>query len=95
VNKLDALLKKFNLGVPTWVSFEKSRSDDGNYQEDIGYAKINGKWGIAIRTIECDFSDPDSSVAEWQFNDAPRLLRVNAVERFPSCSMRSSRVPRK
>jgi hypothetical protein len=83
VSKLDALLKKFNLGVPTWVSFEKSRWDDGSYQEDIGYAKVNGKWGIAIRTIECDFSDPDSSATKWLFNDAPRLLRVHAVEKIP------------
>jgi hypothetical protein len=83
VGKLDAVLKKFNLGVPPWVSFVDSKSDSGFYQEDIGYAKVNGKWGIAIRTVECDFSDPESSIAEWQFNDAPRLLRVNAVERIP------------
>lgn len=83
IGKLDALLKKFNLGVPTWVSFVESKYDEGYYQEDIGYAKVSGRWGIAIRTVSCDFQDPDSEIEQWQFCDAPRLLRVKAVDGIP------------
>jgi hypothetical protein len=83
VSKLDALLKKFSLGVPTWVSFSSHRGDEGYYKEDIGYSKLNGRWGIAIRTVSGDFANPDDDIEQWPFNDAPRLLRVNAVEKIP------------
>ncbi len=83
VSKLDAILRKFSLGVPTWVSFVTHQGDNSYYQEDIGYAKVNRKWGIAIRTIEGEFGRPDDDVEQWPFNDAPRLLRVNAVEKIP------------
>jgi hypothetical protein len=84
VGELDAVLKKFSLGVPTWVHFRSEYNEDYYYHEDIGYAKIGGKWGVAIRTIEgtCD-PDRNDDVEEWLFNDAPRLLRVQAVDRIP------------
>jgi hypothetical protein len=84
ISKLDALLKKFNRGVPTWVSFEDLKGDEGFRHEDIGDTKVNGRWGIAIRTVEGDYSHPDrDDLEQWLFNDAPRLLRVNAVEKIP------------
>src|SRR5437868_1989728 len=51
VSELDSVLKKFALGVPTWVPFSESHEGSYHYEEDIGYAKIGGKWGIAIRTV--------------------------------------------
>lgn len=84
VGKLDALLKKFNLGVPTWVHFVSDRFEDAFYNESLGYAKVNGKWGIAISTSKGDFSNPAyDREEEWLFNEAPRLLRINAVEKIP------------
>ena len=82
---LDTVLKKFSLGVPTWVHFSQS---DRNYfpqyyYEDIGYAKINGKWGIAIRTVEGNEGPDDDDIQKWPFNDAPRLLRLQAVDKIP------------
>jgi ABC-type transporter Mla subunit MlaD len=85
VAQLDAVLKKFSLGVPTWVPFNQSSADSvpEYYREEIGYAKVGGKWGIAIRTIEGTYQSPDDDeVEQWLFNDAPRLLRVNAVEKI-------------
>jgi hypothetical protein len=84
VGKLDALLKKFNLGVPTWVPFVKNKGEDGEYSEDLGYAKVNGKWGSAIRTSQEDYHNPDYDREEkWLFNDAPRVQRIDAVEKIP------------
>jgi hypothetical protein len=52
--------------------------------EDIGYAKVGGKWGVAIRTINGHSEDPDGeNVEQWLFNDAPRLLRVSSIEKIP------------
>ncbi|WP_321476607.1 hypothetical protein [uncultured Paludibaculum sp.] len=85
VGQIDTVLKKFSLGVPTWVSFNTDNSLTSDfYSEQIGYAKIGGKWGIAIRIVSGNYQDPDGeSVEQWLFNDAPRLLRVHAVDTIP------------
>jgi hypothetical protein len=83
VGKLDGVLKKFSLGVPTWVCFYRSVDENLHYSEDLGYAKIGGKWGISVRTVEYDEGRGDNDVEQWLFNDAPRLLRVQAIEKIP------------
>jgi len=83
ISVLEAKLKKLNLGVTSWVIFHSERGDEGSYHEEIGYTRINGRWGIAIRTISADFSDPQSEVREWLFNDASRTLRLRSVAKIP------------
>jgi hypothetical protein len=87
ITELDNVLKKFSLGVPTWVPFAKWQSEyiGHHWEEEIGYAKVNGKWGIAIRTVKGNYARPEEEddVETWQFNEAPRLLRVSAIERVP------------
>jgi hypothetical protein len=85
VGKLDAVLKRFSLGIPTWVTFSGSPGTDPSYDhEDLGYAKIGGRWGIAIRTVSGDVrADEGDKVEQYPFNDAPRLLRVQAIPRIP------------
>jgi hypothetical protein len=85
VGQLDAVLKKFSLGVPTWVSFklESDENLDYYYKEELGYAKIGGKWGVAIRTVEYNPGRRDNDIEQWLFNEAPRLLRVQAIEKIP------------
>jgi len=83
VTELDSALKKLNLGISVWVSM---RGNDGLPEdtwyrnEDLGYAKIGGKWGIALRTVSGDYQYPEhENVEEWLFNDAPRSLRLSAI----------------
>ena len=87
VSRLEALLKKHPIGVSSWVSFnENSSSPNGRYyqSDDVGFTKINGKWGLAIRSISGDVTDPDGEkCTEWHFNESPRGLRVRAVSKFP------------
>jgi hypothetical protein len=86
IANLDGVLKKFNLGIPTWVTFGEGPGmpDEHYWAEEIGYSKINGKWGIAIRTISGDLRFPDDErVEQWLFNDAPRLLRMHSVAKIP------------
>jgi hypothetical protein len=83
--ELDAALKSLNLGITTWVPF--STGDDGSEwaSDDIGYAKVDGKWGIAIRSISGDYNYPEGikTDGEWLFNDAPRVLRLGAIDKIP------------
>jgi hypothetical protein len=83
IEQLDAALKRLNLGVATWVTI--SEDEDGNCsQEYIGYVRIGSRWGIALRTCSGVRGDPSPGVETFSaFADAPRQLRLRAVEYIP------------
>jgi prefoldin subunit 5 len=85
VAAIDAALKKLNLGVIAWETFFGADDDDGTFlRQMIGYARINGTWGIAIRESAGNRnSDQPSDIEEWLFNDAPRSLRIDALDKLP------------
>jgi hypothetical protein len=89
VADIDAALKKLNIGISVWVKVrtwdgDDSRGDLSFWSEDLGFAKINGKWGISLRRVEGDYNHPeDESVEEWLFGDAPRALRFQAIDKLP------------
>jgi hypothetical protein len=85
VSVLDEALKKLNVGLTVWVTV-RSRSDEPqDYDDDqIGYDKINGKWGIALRHIWGNYDfDRHNQDGPWLFNDAPRELRLQCLEKIP------------
>jgi len=88
IESLDAGLKKLNLGVTAWTPIVEGQDEfepERWWSRDIGYAKIDGKWGIALRTIAGDYRAPDHErVEEWLFNDAPRWLRIEGIDRVPA-----------
>lgn len=85
VSALDGAIKKLNLGISTWIRLDSREDGLGNYaKRDLGYAKVSGRWGIALRTMTGNHNTPDiSDVEEWLFNDAPRALRIESVEKLP------------
>ena len=86
VARFDAELQKLNVGVPAWTRFRESTSQDRmHYSSDqVGYDKINGKWGLAIKTLSGhELEDEYSTYQEWLFNDAPRALRLKAIDKLP------------
>jgi len=86
IGVLDEALKKLNLGLIVWVGFRWRSSEPPYYDLDqIGYSKINGKWGIALRRIWGDEShDVESEEGPWLFNDAPREMRLHSVDKIPA-----------
>jgi len=87
IAELEAALKKLNLGVVVWTRMEGGNHEyaEAWWSRDIGYAKIGGKWGIALRICSGDFQNPDDDSEEaWQFNEAPRWMRVLGVEHIPT-----------
>ncbi len=87
VGILDEALKKLNIGLIVWVPFRFRVDDDSptEYdQDEIGYAKVQGNWGLALRRIWGDESrDEYFRDGPWLFNDAPRELRLLGVDRLP------------
>jgi len=86
IAELDAALKKLNLGVTTWVQVKACADPQtGDFEGDyLGYAKVGGKWGIALRKTSgnCNWA-PDEPPEEWLFNEGPRELRLAAIEKIP------------
>ncbi|MGA8491911.1 MAG: hypothetical protein WB711_15900 [Terriglobales bacterium] len=85
ISEIDAALKKLNLGISVWVEISSWEGDELDYyREDIGYAKVTGKWGIALRTVSGNHNWPDrDDVEQWLFNDGPRKLRLSAIQKVP------------
>lgn len=85
IRAIDAALQKLNLGVSVWVPFWTERDDEHEYLREraLGYSKISRDWGLAIRTWAGHYADDDPSVEEWQFKDAPRSYRLEAVGKIP------------
>jgi len=84
---IDRALQGLNLGVPTWVVIHGGEDPfDGTdyWRREVGYARVGKKWGVALRTRDGNFNSPDEeSCEEWLFNDAPRWLRIEGVEKIP------------
>jgi hypothetical protein len=81
---IDAALKALNLGVSAWVEIAGQVDHDAGcfWDRSLGYAKVAGKWGIAICTSSGDFGEePNEEV--WLFSDAPRSYRLEAVDKLP------------
>jgi len=87
VGLLDKALKKLNLGISAWVTVSHGGDSPNGTQwwsRDIGYGKVEGKWGIALRTLEGDDRRPEEDSQEaWLFNEAPRWMRIESVGRIP------------
>ena len=86
VGALDESLKRLNLGITRWHKFAGECDDSGDYWGNyIGYAKIGTRWGIALRKTSGHAEAPPefNSDEVWLFNDAPRHLRIEAVEHIP------------
>lgn len=75
------------LGMSVWVSFRQRdvQERDLDYDEDqVGYAKLHGEWGLALRRIRGNtLAEQDTVDGPWRFNSAPRELRLAGVEKIP------------
>ncbi len=85
INALDQVLKNLNLGISTWVEFDGEEDHHvGTYwQHFIGYSKSGGKWGICIAKESGMLGDGYPNFESWLFSDAPRAMRIEAIEKLP------------
>ena len=81
---INKALQTLNLGVAAWVTFEEQQHEGELLSvHSIGYAKVAGRWGIAIRYEGTD-SGGEPETREWPFGDAPRSLRLKALDHLPA-----------
>lgn len=89
---LETALQQLNIGIVCWtVATQIQAPNSSRLIRELGYAKVGGKWGIAIRerteppTIGgLIFSTARPAEETWLFNDAPRAYRLEAIEHIPA-----------
>ena len=81
---VDAELKRMHIAFEAWVTYKTSSYEHLYTNWDIGYSRIGGRWGIALRIVRGDHTDPeDTRVENWHFNESPLYLRHRAVDKLP------------
>ena len=84
IRRLDASLKKLALGVSAWVPVSGTSDETQYWTVELGYAKVDSKWGLALREVTGYHLDADDESEEvWAYNEAPRTQRAEAVEKIP------------
>ena len=77
-------LQRLNIGIEVWQLIKQTPSDDGSEVNDyVGYARVDGHWGLALSTVHHEFDGEVESDEEWAFNDGPRSLRIEAIDKLP------------
>jgi hypothetical protein len=84
IRHLDASLKKLALGITAWVQVSGTSDETQYWTSELGYANVDGKWGIALREVTGYLLDSTDETEEiWNFGSAPRALRAEAVGKLP------------
>lgn len=84
IRPIDAALKGLNLGVSAWHAYVSSEDPNGEFwSRRIGYARVGRKWGLALSTVSGNYNHEVADQEEWLFNDAPRWMRIEAVDHLP------------
>jgi uncharacterized protein YukE len=91
VGEIDATLKPLNIGITSWVQMGPGRRDDGRqystFYDSVGFSKIDGKWCIALATLEKfddDRPEEEQDWTIWAFAEGPRSLRLKAIQYLPT-----------
>jgi hypothetical protein len=80
----EGALKKLNLGLSAWVDISSGDQDALWWDRSVGYTKFKDGWAIALRTRKGDYRYPEGDSEElWPFIDAPRWMRIEAVNKLP------------
>ena len=84
IASLEKSLKRLNLGVTCWTQISSAGDGDTYFLREVGYAELQDRWCVALRTRRGRECDPESETTlVWPFNEAPRYLRVKAVDALP------------
>jgi hypothetical protein len=87
VRALDDALSKLNPGIEAWVTTARLSEDDTPWEADIhqlGFTRLRLGWGLAISRYHYDENlEERTNYQSWDFNDAPRELRIEAINHIP------------
>jgi len=83
IAEIDSALKKLNLGISVWVDLNRWNTIS---IIPTKHRLREGQWqvGNRLRSGSGNLNWPDQeAVEQWLFSDAPRTLRLSAIEKLP------------
>jgi hypothetical protein len=87
VSSLDEAINTLSPGVTAWITISSGTPDDEpwmSYEERLGFAKTNNRWGLSLSKVDVDKQENEENTTDvWLFNDAPRNLRLRAIDYVP------------
>ena len=85
ISQLEEALQKLNIGLDTWETIAGGHDDHGgHWRRELGYVSCaDGLWHLAIQKREGHPSWAADEIENWKFNDAPRSLRIEALDKLP------------
>ena len=85
IEQLNQLLRRLNLGLATWKRVTGGEDDYDNYwKREVGFAKIDGLWSLALRAVSGNHQYPDREDTDvWAFVEAPPSFRIEALPFVP------------
>ena len=83
ISEIDSALRPMNIGISCWVKIRNWSSPDSRGHDEVGYAKVNGKWGIALRSVDEHISCAEDDEI-WAFSEGPRDLRLSCIDHIPA-----------
>lgn len=85
VAPLDSAIRGLKVGIECWVPVRNYSDDNGEETtHELGFAKIGGDWGIALRIVTVNERHDFYNEDRWAFNDAPRMHRIEAIDKLPA-----------
>lgn len=87
LNAIEEAINSLNLGVSAWVRLNSEVCHDHNgsgYNSvtTIGYDRTRGKWGLLYASY-LEETGPDPDDPPEFLRDAPRKVRIEAIEKLP------------
>jgi hypothetical protein len=84
VSAVEAALKRMNIAYEAWVTYKQGSYEENWWKWDIGYTRLSGRWGIAIKVSSGEEGNPEYDQSErWFFNESPLYLRHPAIDKLP------------
>ena len=84
ISALNEALRKLKIGASAWHTISSGGEDPEWNSREIGYAKIEDEWRIALRKRWGHTAFPEDDGEEiWPFEDAPRWFMLDAGGKIP------------
>ncbi len=90
IDEVEGALNKLKLGVWAWVELWRASEEwkgggglrEVTRVENVGYGKHQGKWRLLYSVSYDELPDPEYEQV-YPLRDAPRMDRIDAVDRIP------------
>lgn len=84
ISTVETALRGMNIAFEAWTTYKEGSDEHDWWRWDIGYSRIDRRWGIALRVTSGNEAYPERDESErWFFNESPLYLRHPSIDKLP------------